>query len=120
MKIIEEAREEQKMPVGVQLQRQLFTRHTTKRVNAGATKAIVKASELFFEQLMDDLKAYTQHSDRTKVTLQDMKLLMQRQRLITKTKAVELLAHTHLPREMWDLVCRSATANNELFPDHLE
>lgn len=30
---------------------------------------------------------------------------------------MESLAHKHLPRELWDEICVSALANNELHPN---
>ncbi|KAI9030873.1 hypothetical protein CLU79DRAFT_359523 [Phycomyces nitens] len=108
------------MAVGNLIQRRIFSRFTNKKIESSATQKIIEASELFFEQMADDLKAYTKHAGRKKVTCQDLKLLMKRQYQLTDKRTLETLAHEYLPRELWDLVCVSAIADNELYPPSVE
>ncbi|KAL0088437.1 hypothetical protein J3Q64DRAFT_1695994 [Phycomyces blakesleeanus] len=108
------------MAIGNLMQRRIFSRFTDKKIEPGAVQKIIEASELFFEQMADDLKAYTKHASRKKLTCEDMKLLMKRQRLLTGKRTLEVVAHEYLPRELYDLVCISATADNELYPESVE
>lgn len=43
-----------------------------------------------------------------------------RQGLLTEQTSLEALAHEYLPREMWDSICVSALAHNELYPAVVE
>lgn len=64
-------------------------------------KALEQATEWFFEQVSEDLEAYSQHGRRKKrVSEDDVLLLMSRQRLLRNPGELHDLAKQWLPREM--------------------
>ncbi|KAI9848525.1 MAG: hypothetical protein M1837_007194 [Sclerophora amabilis] len=70
------------------------------RINRETLAAIMHATDLFFEQLSDDLGAYARHARRKTIDESDMITLMKRQRQINATKTPFSLAQRHLPREL--------------------
>ncbi|RCH85867.1 hypothetical protein CU097_008919 [Rhizopus azygosporus] len=73
-------------------------------------------TDLFCDQLVDDLQAYKQNSPENpdEVTAEDMILLMRRQRMLSDKASLESLIYKHLPREYWDDLIVSALADNVL------
>jgi len=64
-------------------------------------KALEQATEWFFEQVSEDLEAYSQHGRRKqRVSEDDVLLLMSRQRLLRNPGELHDLAKQWLPREM--------------------
>ncbi|POR37591.1 Uncharacterized protein TPAR_02237 [Tolypocladium paradoxum] len=70
------------------------------RVSADTLTALTQASEWFFEQLGDDLRAYASHAKRKTVEESDVVTLMRRQRRIGSDATMFSLAQRHLPREL--------------------
>ncbi|KAL2149884.1 hypothetical protein VTH82DRAFT_7560 [Thermothelomyces myriococcoides] len=70
------------------------------KITADAMKAIMQASDWFFEQLGEDLQAYARHAGRKTIDESDVLTLMKRQRQINPTTTVFSLAQQHLPREL--------------------
>ncbi|ORZ22610.1 hypothetical protein BCR42DRAFT_171733 [Absidia repens] len=79
--------------------------------------ALEQATSLFFDQLCDDLEAYALHNGTTDINKKEVELLMTRQRVLDENTSLEVLAHEHLPRELWDQLCVSALADNYLYPE---
>ncbi|KAL2198647.1 centromere kinetochore component CENP-T-domain-containing protein [Corynascus similis CBS 632.67] len=70
------------------------------KITADAMKAIMQASDWFFEQLGDDLQAYAKHAGRKTIDESDVLTLMKRQRQINPNTTPFALAQRHLPREL--------------------
>ncbi|KAI8084535.1 uncharacterized protein BX664DRAFT_337202 [Halteromyces radiatus] len=86
------------------------------KMTVDTQKAIEEATDYYFTQLCDDLKAYADHTGTIKISKREMDLLMTRQRLVTENTSLNELAHRHLPRDFWDEQCVSALAYNYLYP----
>ncbi|KAK3952926.1 centromere kinetochore component CENP-T-domain-containing protein [Pseudoneurospora amorphoporcata] len=69
-------------------------------ISPEALKAIMQASDWFFEQLGDDLSAYAKHAHRKTIDMSDMLTLMKRQRQTNAQTTPFALAQRYLPREL--------------------
>ncbi|KAL1837066.1 hypothetical protein VTJ49DRAFT_4318 [Mycothermus thermophilus] len=69
-------------------------------ITPDALRAIMQASDWFFEQLGDDLAAYADHAGRKTIDESDVLTLMKRQRQISPSTTLFSLAQRHLPREL--------------------
>jgi len=64
-------------------------------------KALEQATEWFFEQISEDLEAYSSHGKRRKrIDVDDVLLLMRRQRVLRNKGELRRMANEWLPREM--------------------
>ena len=64
-------------------------------------KALEQATEWFFEQVSEDLEAYSSHGKRKKrIDADDVFLLMRRQKVLCEAGSLRKLAKEWLPREM--------------------
>lgn len=63
-------------------------------------KAVIEATEMFFEQVSDDLGSYAQHAKRKTIDESDIVTLMRRQRQLSSSITPFSLAQRHLPREL--------------------
>ncbi|KAK4452896.1 centromere kinetochore component CENP-T-domain-containing protein [Podospora aff. communis PSN243] len=70
------------------------------KITPDAMKAIMQASDWFFEQIGDDLQAYAKHAHRKTIDESDMLTLMRRQRQTNSQMTPFALAQRHLPREL--------------------
>ncbi|KAL2023513.1 hypothetical protein VTK56DRAFT_2121 [Thermocarpiscus australiensis] len=70
------------------------------KIAPDAMKAIMQASDWFFEQLGEDLQAYAKHAGRKTIDESDVITLMKRQRQINPQTTPFALAQRHLPREL--------------------
>ncbi|AEO65152.1 uncharacterized protein THITE_2111872 [Thermothielavioides terrestris NRRL 8126] len=70
------------------------------QITPDAMKAIMQASDWFFEQLGEDLQAYAKHAGRKTIDESDVLTLMRRQRQINPNITPFALAQRHLPREL--------------------
>ncbi|KAJ5668033.1 uncharacterized protein N7477_006603 [Penicillium maclennaniae] len=92
------------MPAGVV--KKLATRfaHTKggskAKINKAAMAAIEQASSWYFEQVSQDLAAYSKHAGRKTIDESDVSTLMRRQRHINSTTTMFSLAQKHLPKEL--------------------
>lgn len=73
---------------------------TGDNVDKSVIEELVTSSDLFFDQVADDLGAYTDHCKRKTVEPKDVVQLMRRQRLINDSSDVLPLAQRHLPAEL--------------------
>ncbi|KAG2227794.1 hypothetical protein INT45_002032 [Circinella minor] len=97
--------------------KKLFTRFASLPCKVNVGNKLQELSEIFFDQMADDLVAYAKHSNEETITREDMELLLKRQGIVdNKTTTVESLAHKYLSREQWDKVIVSARAYNTLYP----
>ncbi|KAI1001011.1 hypothetical protein K3495_g7187 [Podosphaera aphanis] len=62
--------------------------------------AVMQATDWFFEQVSDDLKAYAKHAGRKTIDESDVLTLMARQRQIDSTTTPFSLARRYLPQEL--------------------
>ncbi|CAO3659803.1 unnamed protein product [Umbelopsis vinacea] len=95
----------------------LFSSFAKTKVSREALEAVMEASHQFFAQVSEDLSVYASHAGRIMIQESDVQCLMRRQRVLNDKVSMESLAHKHLPRELWDEICVSALANNELHPN---
>ncbi|KAG0168832.1 hypothetical protein DFQ28_004202 [Apophysomyces sp. BC1034] len=79
-----------------------------------------RRSELFFDQMVNDLQKQADHEEQGQITAEHVKKLMERQNILNSKMTFEALAHQHLPRELWDVMCTSALADNVLYPDSFD
>ncbi|KAE8416312.1 centromere kinetochore component CENP-T-domain-containing protein [Aspergillus pseudocaelatus] len=92
------------MPSGVI--RKLATRFAPARAGSKAKiskatlAAIEQASSWYFEQVAEDLAAYSKHAGRKTIDESDVIALMRRQRHINDSTTVFSLASKHLPKEL--------------------
>jgi histone H3/H4 len=92
------------MPVGVV--RKLATRFARARAGSKAKiskatlAAIEQASAWYFEQVSEDLAAYSKHAGRKTIDETDVTTLLRRQRHINNATTVFSLAQKHLPKEL--------------------
>ncbi|GAB1312255.1 CENP-T/Histone H4 histone fold domain-containing protein [Madurella fahalii] len=70
------------------------------KITPDAMKAIMQASDWFFEQLGEDLQAYAKHAGRKTIDESDVLTLMKRQRQVNPQTTPFALAQRHLPREL--------------------
>ena len=71
------------------------------KIDRNSLKALEQATEWFFEQVGEDLEAYSNHAGRRKrVDPSDVLTLMRRQRVVGRGKRLQDLASEHLPPEM--------------------
>ncbi|KAH8553060.1 centromere kinetochore component CENP-T-domain-containing protein [Umbelopsis sp. PMI_123] len=98
------------------LVKDLFSSFARSKVSREALETVMEASHQFFAQASEDLSVYAGHAGRTMIQEDDVQCLMRRQRLLNDKVSMESLAHKLLPRELWDEICVSALANNELHP----
>ncbi|KAG2181266.1 hypothetical protein INT43_008849 [Umbelopsis isabellina] len=96
--------------------RDLFQSFSKSKVSREALDSVIEASHQFFAQATEDLSVYANHAGRTMIQENDVQCLMRRQRILSEKVTLEALAHKLLPRELWDEICVSALANNELHP----
>lgn len=84
-----------------------------------ASKHYSKITDLFFEQMADDLNNYKANQPerlQDEITEDDILLLMKRQRIVTEKQSIESVIHKYLPKEYYDITCQSAIAYNRLYP----
>ncbi|KAJ0422118.1 centromere kinetochore component CENP-T-domain-containing protein [Aspergillus carlsbadensis] len=92
------------MPAGVV--RKLATRFARARsgpkakISKTTLAAIEQASSWYFEQVSEDLTAYSEHAGRKTIDVADVTALMRRQRYLNNTTTVFSLAQKHLPKEL--------------------
>ncbi|OOQ90706.1 hypothetical protein PEBR_03318 [Penicillium brasilianum] len=70
------------------------------KINKAALAAIEQASSWYFEQVSQDLAAYSKHAGRKTIDESDVTTLMKRQRHINSSTTVFSLAQKHLPKEL--------------------
>lgn len=70
-------------------------------INRESLAALEQATEWFFEQVGEDLEAYSNHAKRRKrIDDTDVVTLMKRQRVIGRQQSLEDLAQEFLPDEV--------------------
>ena len=88
-------------PLPAKVIKDIAGRFTNKRISKELLSSLEKASNLFFENVAGDLKAYAKHAGRKTIDESDAMMLMQRQRVVSEKVTVAALAETHLHRELY-------------------
>ncbi|KAL8387309.1 hypothetical protein RB595_010002 [Gaeumannomyces hyphopodioides] len=70
------------------------------KITPETLRALMQATDWFFEQVGDDLRALAHHAGRKTIETSDVAMLMKRQRQIDSQTTVFSLAQRHLPREL--------------------
>ena len=73
--------------------------------------------ELYLGQASDDLSVYARHAGRRTVAVDDVLLLLKRQRQLTHKETFEFLASEHLPLEYVQELLPCTVACKHLVPD---
>ncbi|KAI1235524.1 hypothetical protein IHE44_0002401 [Lamprotornis superbus] len=110
----------QKEPREPQVPRSLIKeifRHFAKMpMTRDAFKIVEKCSERYFQQLSNDLEAYTHHAGRKTVEAADLEVLMRRQGLVTDKMPLNVLIERYLPLEYRKLLIPVAVSGNKVIP----
>ncbi|NXB42418.1 CENPT protein, partial [Leucopsar rothschildi] len=113
-------RTSQKEPRVPQVPRSLIKeifRHFAKMpMTRDAFKIVEKCSERYFQQLSNDLEAYTHHAGRKTVEAADLEVLMRRQGLVTDKMPLNVLIERYLPLEYRKLLIPVAVSGNKVIP----
>ncbi|CAG8476375.1 8418_t:CDS:2 [Diversispora eburnea] len=86
----------------------IFGNFTKRKITSEAMQAVLEGTQIFFEQIADDLAIYATNGKR--------EMIKEKDGLITDKVTFESLAERHLPRELSEEVCQVAKAGNLLFP----
>ncbi|EPS26657.1 hypothetical protein PDE_01595 [Penicillium oxalicum 114-2] len=70
------------------------------KISKATLAAIEQASSWYFEQVSQDLAAYSKHAGRKTIDESDVATLLKRQRHINSTTTMFSLAQKHLPKEL--------------------
>ncbi|KKK14344.1 hypothetical protein P175DRAFT_0500820 [Aspergillus ochraceoroseus IBT 24754] len=70
------------------------------KISKSTLAAIEQASSWYFEQVGEDLAAYSKHAGRKTIDEADVTTMMRRQRHLNNTTTVFSLAQKHLPKEL--------------------
>ncbi|KAI9927985.1 hypothetical protein ASPWEDRAFT_184729 [Aspergillus wentii DTO 134E9] len=70
------------------------------KINKTTLAAIEQASSWYFEQVSEDLTAYSKHAGRKTIDENDVTALMRRQRHVNNSTTIFSLAQKHLPKEL--------------------
>uniref|UniRef100_A0A8C5MWP0 CENP-T/Histone H4 histone fold domain-containing protein n=1 Tax=Leptobrachium leishanense TaxID=445787 RepID=A0A8C5MWP0_9ANUR len=108
--------EKKKAPLPGSFIKQTFCHYAQSRVSKECFKEVEKCLELYFEQVSNDLAAYTAHANRKTITKADIELLLRRQGLVTDNIPLNVLIEKHLPLEYRKLLIPCATSGNKVFP----
>jgi len=77
---------------------------------------IKKGSQLFFQQVVDNLASSVVKSKRKTILKKDLELLLKRQGIVNEKQSLEDLVHQYLPRELIEEIIPIAKANNKTLP----
>ncbi|KAG5513340.1 hypothetical protein PMAC_001403 [Pneumocystis sp. 'macacae'] len=80
--------------------KQLVANFTTSKISKDALKEIILASDQFFEQVSEDLEAFSAHAGRKTIEDSDVIQLMRRQRQINSKTTLYSLFQKYIPREL--------------------
>uniref|UniRef100_U3JX24 Centromere protein T n=1 Tax=Ficedula albicollis TaxID=59894 RepID=U3JX24_FICAL len=90
-------------------------RHFAKMpVTTDAYRIVEKCCERYFQQLSDDLEAYTHHAGRKTVEAADLEVLMRRQGLVTDKTSLNVLIERHFPLQYRKLLIPVAVSGNKV------
>ncbi|KAF4802405.1 centromere protein T [Turdus rufiventris] len=92
-------------------------RHFAKMpVTKDAFKIVEKCSERYFDQLSNDLEAYSHHAGRKTVKEEDLEVLLRRQGLVTDRMPMTVLIERYLPLRYRKLLIPIAVSGNKVIP----
>ena len=74
------------------------------------------STEVYLKQASSDVAAYTAHAGRKTIEIEDVVLLLKRQRFITEDRSFEYLVNTYLPLEHAEELLPCVTAGKEIVP----
>ncbi len=74
------------------------------------------SSELYLKQASADLAVYAGHAGRRTVEVQDVVLLLRRQRVLSERESFEYLANSHLPLDYLQELLPCAVAGKKVEP----
>ncbi|CAH7067993.1 centromere protein T [Phodopus roborovskii] len=94
----------------------LFSFYTKMPVEKKALEMVEKCLDKYFQHLCNDLEAFSAHAGRKTVKLEDLELLLRRQRLVTDQVSLHVLVERYLPLEYRQLLIPCASSGNSVFP----
>ncbi|NXQ47691.1 CENPT protein, partial [Catharus fuscescens] len=98
------------------LTKEIFRHFAKMPVSPDAFKIVEKCSERYFEQLSNDLEAYSNHAGRKTVKEADVEVLMRRQGLVTDRMPLTVLIERYLPLQYRKLLIPIAVSGNKVIP----
>ncbi|NXF36780.1 CENPT protein, partial [Nyctibius bracteatus] len=102
--------------VASSLIRKIFSHYVKMPVTRDAFKIVEKCSRRYFQQLSNDLEAYSNHAGRKTVEMADLEVLMRRQGLVTDKMPLCVLIERYLPLEYRKLLIPVAMSGNKVIP----
>ena len=81
---------------------------------------VLFSSELYLKQCSEDLVTYSSHAGRKTIEIEDVFLLLKRQRCINNTETFEYLVNTYLPLEYVEELLPCAVAGKKIVPSRLK
>lgn len=78
--------------------------------------SLLYSSELYLKQASHDLAVFAGHAGRKTIEVNDVILLLRRQRAVTERKPYEYLVNTHLPLEYTQELLPCARAGKTVIP----
>ena len=80
------------------------------------THTLSCSTEVYLKQASGDIAAYTTHAGRKTIEVQDIVLLLKRQRFITEDRPFEYLVNSYLPLEHAEELLPCAKAGKDVIP----
>ena len=80
----------------------------------------MSSSEVYLKRCSNDLAEYASHAGRKTLEVDDVILLMKRQRFITESESFEYLVNTHLPLEYVEELLPCAVAGKKIVPTRVK
>ena len=71
---------------------------------------------MYLKQASRDIAVYAAHAGRKTVDVEDVVLLLQRQRVVTENRPFEYLVNEHLPLEYVEQLLPCAVAGKDITP----
>ncbi|CAI8009260.1 Centromere protein T [Geodia barretti] len=98
----------------------LFMLSGKRRATSDAAAMVLKFSEVYLKRCSNDLAEYASHAGRKTLEVDDVILLMKRQRFITESESFEYLVNTHLPLEYVEELLPCAVAGKKIVPTRVK
>ena len=71
---------------------------------------------MYLKQASSDVAAYTAHAGRKTIEIEDVVLLLKRQRVVSENRPFEYLVNTYLPLEYAEELLPCAVAGKDVSP----
>lgn len=86
------------------------------KISRGALNSIVESCDIFWQKTFETVEAYAKHANRETIEVQDVELLLYRQRLADDRQSMNALISQYMPLELRRKVIPMATPGNVVIP----